>query len=244
MFTGLGCDVAALNSYLKAHSIDTSRLFTIDLICYGPALPEIHRQYIENLEAKYRSRIKSFSVRHKYKGWTPKYIRAEFEDSREFLAPFDDTDYGQAFGQFTREGCYACRFKGAGHQADITVGDYWGLTPEMPGWNDNGVSVLLVRTEKGEALLERIDPQEFTVRTADAEFVIEHNPMYYKSREKPQDYKKFCDDLSSAGLHRAIVNHNGGVLKYTAIRAKKTLKKIVPSSMKQFIKRILRACRY
>ena len=44
LFTGLGCDVAALKSYLKANHVDFSRLYTVDLICYGPAIPEVHRQ--------------------------------------------------------------------------------------------------------------------------------------------------------------------------------------------------------
>ena len=72
LFTGLGCDVAALYSYLRANHVDTSKLYTIDLICFGPAILEIHRQYIESLERKYHSRIKSFTVRHKLTGWTPR----------------------------------------------------------------------------------------------------------------------------------------------------------------------------
>lgn len=124
LFTGLGCDVAALKSFLNENHVDSSRLYTVDLVCFGPALPEVHRQYIEMLEKKYHSRIKSFTVRHKAKGWTPPYIRAEFEDGREFITPFHDSDYGL----YTREQCSKCRFKGANHQADITVGDYWTVT--------------------------------------------------------------------------------------------------------------------
>ena len=238
LFTGLGCDVAALYSYLKANHVDTSKLYTIDLICFGPAILEIHRQYIESLERKYHSRIKSFTVRHKLKGWTPPYVRAEFQDGREYLTPFYETEYGQAFGIYSREHCYACRFKGTNHQADITVGDYWGLTPEMPGWNADGVSIFLVRTEKGEDLIRRIDAQEFTIAPADSEFIVKHNPMYYESRDKPQDYAKFCNDLKTSGLHRAIVNHHG-VVKYHIMRVKKYVKKIIPAPVKRILKAIL-----
>ena len=43
LFTGLGCDVAALKSFLKARGTDTSNLYTVDLICFGSTLQEVHR---------------------------------------------------------------------------------------------------------------------------------------------------------------------------------------------------------
>ena len=103
----------------------------------------------------------------------------------------------------------------------------------MPGWNKNGVSIFLVRTEKGEELLRRIDPEEFALRPADVEFVLEHNPMYSRTRTKPEDYAKFCTDLESAGLHRAMVRHYGYVryiwrkVKPYLRKAKHLLKKIL-----------------
>ncbi len=239
LFTGLGCDVAALKSYLSANRVDSSRLYTVDLICFGPAIPEVHRQYVEGLEKKYHSRIKSFTVRHKAKGWTPPYIRAEFEDGREFLIPFYESDYGMSFSRFTREQCSKCRFKGTGHQADITVGDYWGMTPEMEGWNPDGVSIFIVRTEKGEDLISRIDPQEFALRAEDVRFVVENNPMYYESRKRPESYGKFCDDLVSVGLHRAVVNQMGR-MNYCKMKVKKYLKEHIPAPAKRLIKAILR----
>lgn len=240
LFTGLDCDVAALKSYLKANHVDSSRLYTIDLICYGPAIPEVHIQYVDGLEKKYHSRLKSFSVRHKAKGWTPYHIRAEFEDGREFVTRFYNTDYGEAFGiGYSRETCYKCKFKGVNHQADITVGDYWGLTPEMEGWNPNGVSIFFVRTPKGEELISRIDPQEFALRPADANFAAEHNVMYYESRKMPEDYRKFCDDLMSAGLHRAVMNHIG-FAEYYLRSIKEHVKKYIPAPIRQILKKILR----
>ena len=239
LFTGLGCDVAALYSYLKANSIDASRLFTVDLICFGSAILEIHRQYVERLEARHHSRLKSFTVRNKAKGWTPPYIRAEFESGQVFSTPFYESDYGAAFATYTREQCYKCRFKGTGHQADITLGDYWGLTPEMKGWNANGVSIFLVRTARGEELIRRIDRDSFTIEETDVNFVVEHNPMYYESRKKPADYEKFCSDLKAAGLHKAIVNQVGTV-KYYARCLKKFARKIIPAPIVKVLKAILR----
>ena len=239
LFTGLGCDVAALYSYLAAKGTDTSRLFTAELVCYGPALPEVHRQYVDGLEAKYNSRVTSFTVRHKAKGWTPLHIRAEFENGQVFITDFYQSDYGRAFGLYTRDVCYGCRFRGRNHKADVTLGDYWGLTPDMPGWNKNGVSIFIVRTEKGEELIRMIPRTEFTLREEDVSFAVEHNRMYYEPRKKPEGYAKFRRELEALGLHRAVVNHYGR-LKFCALLLKERVKSAVPAPVKKVLKEILR----
>lgn len=238
LFTGLGCDVAALKSFLKARGTDTSKLYTIDLICFGPTLQEVHRQYIETLERKYKSRITNFTVRYKKHGWTPLYILAEFENGRKFCTDFYASDYGKAFSLYARRVCYGCNFRGKNHQADITVGDFWGLTPDMAGYNRNGVSVFIVRTEKGEELIRKIDTKEFSIQEVDAEFVINHNKMYFRRREKKAGYDKFCEDLKDAGLHKAIMNHYG-LVKYYLVPVKNYVKRFIPSSVKRFIKAVM-----
>lgn len=152
LFTGLGCDVAALKSFLKARNTDTSKLFTIDLICYGPTLQEVHRQYIETLEQKYKSRIINFTY-------------------------------------------------------------------------SNGVSVFIVRTEKFEELIRSIDTNQFLLREADVEFVINNNRMFFRGRENVSGYESFCEDLKHVGLHRAIVNHYWGQ-KVLSCFAEKTCEEI------------------
>ena len=237
LFTGLGCDVAALKSYISAKNIDASNLFTVDLICYGPVVAEVHTQYITRLEQKYKSRIKSFTARHKAKGWNPKYILAEFENGRRFCVALHTTDYGIPFGMYSREGCYSCKFRGAGHQADVTLGDFWGLTPDMEGWNPDGVSIFIVRTERGEELMRKIDTEEFALSHTDVNFAVEHNTMYYKNRKKPDDYAKFCNDLKNKGLHTAIVNHFGKLRYYTR-NIIPAVKKMIPRPVKRIIKAI------
>jgi len=235
LFTGLGCDVAALKSYLSANHIDMQNLFTADLICYGPALIDVHTQYIDSLERKYKSRLTNFTVRHKAEGWTPPYVLAEFENGKRFCAPFYETDYGLAFGMYTRDSCFHCKFKGSNHQADITLGDFWGMTPDMAGYNPDGVSIFIVKTERGESLMRKIDPEEFALSPADIRTAIESNTMYCASRKKPDDYSRFCEDLRTVGLHRAIVNHFGKLRYYTM-----GIRRMIPKPVKRVIKAILR----
>ena len=238
LFIGLGCDVAALNSFLKVRGTDTSKLYTVDLICYGSTLQEVHRQYVESLERKFKTRIINFTVIYKKHGWTPPYIFAEFENGRKFCTDFYASDYGKAFALYARHACYICKFRGTNHQSDITVGDFWGLTPNMKGWNKNGVSAIIVRTERGEELIRNIDTEEFSLREEDADFVINHNTMYFKRREKISDYDKFCENLKSVGLHRAIINHYG-LVKYYLAPMKRCIKRLLPARVKRFIKAVI-----
>ncbi|MBQ9628574.1 MAG: Coenzyme F420 hydrogenase/dehydrogenase, beta subunit C-terminal domain, partial [Synergistaceae bacterium] len=239
LFTGLGCDVAALKSFLKAKGTDTSRLYTLDLICYGSTLQEVHRQYIANLESKFKSRVINFTVRYKKHGWTPPYIFAEFENGRKFDTDFYASDYGKAFALYARRPCYNCNFRGNNHQSDITVGDFWGVNSKMEGWNKNGVSIMLVRTDKGEELIRGINAQEFSIHKTDAEFAVSHNGMYHKRREKLADYDKFCEDLKSIGLHKAIVNHYG-FMKYYFGSVKSCVKRFIPGRIRRIIKAVMR----
>ncbi len=204
LFIGLGCDVAALCCYLKQQKIDTSTLFTIDLICTGPTYAEVGKQYIEQLEARYGSEIVDFSVRYKEEGWSPFYIYAKFKNGKIHKRTFYDSDYGYAFALYGMKGCYECKFRGENHCADITLGDYWGIVPGKNGYNPNGVSLFIVKTQKGKSLLEEIDREEFRIEPADIELALRHNPMYYKRKEKNAKWRLFDETFKKRGLKEAV----------------------------------------
>ena len=234
LFTGLGCDVAGLYSFLKVKNIDTSNLFTVDLICFGPTSSEVAKQYTDSLEKKFNSKIIDFSVRYKKHGWTPHYIFAKFENGKIFTTNFYASDYGYAFSIYARPSCYSCKFKGKNHQADLTVGDFWGITPEMDSYNPDGVSIFIVRTERGEKLISKINRNDFKIQTADVNFAISHNRMYYECRKKPQKWEIFDKNLKSKGLHYAV-KKDKGILKYIRL----FVVRMMPRSVKNVIKRII-----
>lgn len=213
LFIGLGCDVAALLKVCESKKVDTSLLYTIDIICHGPTLPEVETSYIEALEKKYHSRVKEFSVRYKKDGWVPPYIRAIFENGKEHIQNWYESDFNYAFGHYSRPSCWNCKYKGNNHTADITIGDYWGMTPDMDGYNEYGVSVFIVHSNKGETLLHDLPNEEYHLQLADASHVICNNPMYYKSRTKDTNHDIFKKNLESKGLQYAVAK-DMGVAKY------------------------------
>lgn len=203
LFIGLGCDVGALRAYCKSNDVDEKNLYAVDILCHGPAAKGVHKSFVEELESKYESKLTNFTIRYKKDGWTPFYIKAEFENGKKHVEPFNESDYGKAFYRIARPSCTKCKFKGDNHKGDLCCGDFWGLTKDMPGWNPNGVSIMIVQTEKGNKLLQMLD-DSFFIQEADKQLVLKGNPMYLESRQQKADYEKFIKDLNQNGLHFAV----------------------------------------
>ena len=211
LFIGVGCDVAALCIRCANEGIDTSTLYTVDLICHGTTLDKVHTDYIEWLVKKYRSEIKYFNVRYKKFGWTPPFLHVEFENGRVHEENFYTSDYGKAFAKIARDGCYRCIFKGENHKSDLTVGDYWGIKEDMPEYNRNGVSIIFIHTKKGNDFIEKLDKDIFRCSKADFEKAIAYNPMYMKNRKKDSKYEQFCNDIKKRNLIYALLHYEGFV---------------------------------
>ena len=199
LFIGLPCEVAGLKSFLRK---EYDNLTTAELICHGPTSAKVAEKFIHTLEQKYQSQIVSFNVRYKKDGkWTPPYLRAEFADGREYLEPFSATDYGRAFGIFSRPSCYTCTYKGDRRVADITLGDYWSCTDADSFYNPAGVSVIFVHTEKGAALLEGV--RDLKLTKTEFEHASRANPMLFRSKEKTPQRDVFAEVFAAKGLHAA-----------------------------------------
>lgn len=239
LFIGLGCDVGAIVKYLDNHEVDRKNFYTIDLICHGPTYPEIQKDYVEALENRFDSKLRSFSVRYKKKGWIPPFIHAEFENGKIFEEKFYESDFGYAFVNYSKKSCYNCRFKGNNHLADITIGDFWGCEKHHEGYNSMGVSILFSRSAKGNEIIKLLKSiSSFDIRPADKEFAIKNNENYYRPRKMKQEiYDKFDKDFHANGLHYAVIN-SPGYRKYKNQKYKNMIKKFLPKKLVIVLKRI------
>ena len=237
MFIGAGCDVAALLKSLDNHGTDRSELYTMDLICHGPTYAEVQKQYVEQLESRFQSEITSFSVRYKKKGWEPPYVHAEFKNGQVFEELFYESDFGFAFKKYSRRGCQNCQFKGQGHAADLTLGDFWGCEKGMESYNPLGVSILLSKTEKGEKLAEMLRNDEgFQLFDTDADYAVRKNSNYYLRRKfDMKTLEEFDADFKANGLHHAVVN-SSAYTRYKKLMMKERIKRYIPRGAVRFLK--------
>lgn len=153
LYSGTPCQIAGLKSFLKK---DYDGLLTIDLICHGVPSPLLFEKYIQWMSLHF-SKIVEYDFRDKSAGWGLGYKYKTVDKSKAKPGVLDPYYYHFLKGNTYRECCYKCKYTKPDRIADITIGDYWGIEKEHPGFYSNkGVSCILLNSKKGELLFEKI----------------------------------------------------------------------------------------
>lgn len=143
LFIGLPCQVAALRNYIKVQD----NLFTIDLICHGTPSPKYLEQYLKEKKIDLH-KVTDVKFRNS--------TRMGLSINGKEIYPYGIDDYMISFLDSLNytENCYNCSYASFERVADVTLGDSWGseLVDEEP----NGISLILVSSQKGKELLDDI----------------------------------------------------------------------------------------
>ena len=188
LFSGTGCQIAGLKSFLK---VGYENLLTVDILCHGTPSPKLWSLYIHEKELLFDSTVKNISFRKKNTGWRTYSLCIEFENGKSYSCVFNKDPYMKMFLRniCLRPSCYSCRFKAINSQADITLGDCWGIEKYMPELDDNkGCSLIITHTNKGNDLIRRV-MDNLEIREADLSRV--QQPMIINSAELHPNRKKF-----------------------------------------------------
>jgi coenzyme F420-reducing hydrogenase beta subunit len=237
LFTGTPCQIAGLKSYLGK---DYNTLITADLICHGVPSVAFFKGYIKHLQAKLNGRVIDFKFRDKSKEWglLGKVIYEKNGVMREKLIPPYTSYYYSYFlkGDIYRENCYECKYASGSRQGDFTIGDYWGVEKAHPEINNrNGVSVLLVNSEKGMMMIEKL--KKFLTLT---ESTFEQASVQNRQLRQP------TDKSDRRGVILKMWREGGyQALAYEYYKTNKKqlmvfrIKTLVPQSAKKKIKKLL-----
>ena len=190
LYVGVPCQIAALRKLVG----DNPDLLCIEVVCHGAPKAEYWQKYLEELCSKLKrekSEITEINFRDKRSGWKNYSFSIRFNDNTEFSQLHHDNLYMRAFlADYTlRHPCFKCKFKyPLGSCADITLGDFWGisqLAPEID--NDSGTTLIIARTPLGDEATRDI-PILKTVRFEDA---VKYNPAISYSPQMPDQYEAF-----------------------------------------------------
>jgi coenzyme F420-reducing hydrogenase beta subunit len=220
LFSGTPCQVKGLKLFLQK---DYDKLFCVDLVCHGVPSPGLWNKYVEYLEAKYKAKIEYVNFREKLIGWKKFGIKIQGNNISRFLDSGSDPYMIMFLKNYSlRPSCYNCKIKEFGSLSDITLADFWGIENIMPNIDDDkGVSLALVNSNKGEAILDLIS-NRIEKNEVDFEKSIKYNPAFYISVKAPKERLKFFDDM-----HK---------MDFKGLQ-KKYCRKTIISRLKQFVKK-------
>ena len=180
-FTGTPCQCTALLSFLKAKRVNCDNLMVIDIICHGAPNQYIFDRYISE---KVNDSTKEYQFRFKnkipYCGKVNSRTASltDIEGNTEVLTARNDPFLRGYYGRlFYRPYCSMCEFASPERVSDITIGDAWHIENVYSDWNSlEGVSLLLINSEKGNKLLKEIQNNNMMLlRKMDIDWAVKNN---------------------------------------------------------------------
>lgn len=229
---GVPCQIAALLNYVGK---DYDNLITVDLICAGVNSPKVWRKYLDYIEEKNCSKIVWTENKSKEYGWDKLTQKFVFENGQEYF----DTDKTSLFIHgyivshlYCRPSCYECNFKGFPRMADITIGDFWGITKHSNKHNSNmGTNLVMINSEKGQEYFDKIK-KRVNLEETPIEWALSGNPALTTSISKLSDKRtEFFDDMGDIPFDELVKKYE----PFCQSRFKKCLKQL---------KDRLRFCKY
>jgi coenzyme F420-reducing hydrogenase beta subunit len=184
LFSGTPCQIAGLKMFLGK---EYENLLTVDIICHGVSSPIVWKKYLSELLKKYpqifKSTVSDINFRDKTHGWKIfSFAVGIFPLKKKvFIESLRKNIYMKGFlnNLYLRLSCYNCKSKPLKSGSDITLGDYWGIQNVLPELDDNkGISLVMVNTEKGSIMYNRLDKDDKETSYADC---LEGNGFIEKS---------------------------------------------------------------
>lgn len=201
IFFGTPCQIDGLIHYLGK---DYSNLITVDLICHGTPSPKYLEEHIAHIENKIGKKAKKVTFRGE-NDFSFTLYDAEDKVIYKVFRDYDTYFKGFLEGLFYRQNCYKCKYARKERVADITIGDFWGLgdEKEFSGDKSNGVSVIILNTDKGKDFFESCKSLfKFEKRTL--EEAVKGNHNLRKPTLLHEKYELFKENYSQYGFEKAV----------------------------------------
>lgn len=199
LFSGTPCQIAGLKAYLKR---EYDNLLAVELICHGTPPARLFNGLKREM-SELHGRLTGISFRDKAEGWGSRAMTGWYASGEKIRETGNLNDYFKAFiAHLTlRHSCEDCRFNDGKSGADVTLGDFWGVTNTIPDLNDNtGVSAVLLHSAKATAIFERLDCYKQKVDLSD---ITPGNPSYQAPRTADKNRNAFMAMANAHGIHVA-----------------------------------------
>ena len=189
LFVGTPCQCQALHNMTPPQMRE--KLLLVDFICHGVPSQDLFNKSIKQFEQDNKGRVLSFSFREKTKETLRNYkIIYKASDGQTLTRIGDLDEIHFCVGYFNhltiRNSCYQCKQRTIERAADVTLGDFWGISEICPELADceKGYSSLIVNTEKGGRIVELLSSCVINEVPDGVRFVTTHNRAYTTAENK------------------------------------------------------------
>ena len=209
LFSGTPCQVAGLYAVLGKMAQSTD-LITVDIVCHGVPSVKVFEKYSNELEQTFKSSLERVVFRDKDSGWNSYSLQYQFENGKNFVESSERSVYIQLFLKNISQNisCADCRYRKLPRIADITLGDFWGISNYHPEMDDNkGTSVVLLNTESGKKLFHSVISNVIHCMSK-LEYAVAGNPCIVRSggqHHMRADFFKQLDKESFNELARSFL---------------------------------------
>ncbi len=232
LFTGTPCQISGLKAFLGK---EYDKLILADIVCHGVPNQKVFKKYLDFLEQKFKSKVKSYNFRNKDQNGWGLYAKIETEDGRIRYKNSAFDPYYNAFLEckMYRESCYNCHYTSFYRDSDITLADYWGILGIHPEfYSEKGVSLVLVNSNKGDKIFRNVSGKIKFIKT-DLEKASQKNMNLKKPSKRPKERDNIYNGINDKELTKFIKEN----LKIT-YNPKKIVKAVVPYKLKLAIQKI------
>lgn len=204
LFSGTPCQVAGL--YAALGNAASADLFTVDIVCHGTPSVKVFEKYVREMEKTDDSVLDGVNFRDKSEGWSGYALLHRFRSGKSVSVHHGRSKYMRLFLSriCQNTSCDGCHYRKLPRIADITLGDYWGISKYHPEMNDNkGTSVVLLNTEHGKALFEAV-ADKVAQCDSKVEYAIAGNPCIVRSSTPHPKRAEFFANLDKYSLDQLI----------------------------------------
>lgn len=149
LFSGLPCQVAALQKFIEKRKTIQKQLYTVELICHGVASQEALDLHLEYYQAE---EIIQFRNKNAFKETgSSQCSTLKINGKNKVINRKGDIFYN-IFSSWLldRKSCNNCQFARLDRVADITIGDFWGHADA----HSKGVSLIIANNSHGLELVK------------------------------------------------------------------------------------------
>jgi coenzyme F420-reducing hydrogenase beta subunit len=225
---GTPCQIYAVNKYVTAKK-RKDKFLLIDTFCHGCPSLNLWKKYLQHTKAKVNfTEFKKIEFRSKAHGWHEFCFTFKGNNFEHNTSKINDPFYTMFFdGNALNKACYDCKLRSTLNYADIRLGDYWGHSFDT---NITGVSAVIVCTENGEKLFEKIS-DKFTIEIHSFEQTIKAQ-SYGKEHNFDSEKRQVVLALLASNLSMAEI--------FTNSKKSYSAKKRIKMLSKNVIKRLPR----